>query len=276
MAITAADVAKLRKTTGAGMMDCKKALTETNGDFEAAIDFLRKRGQKISAKRADREATEGVVVAVTNDAHNFGVVVELNCETDFVAKNADFVQVAKNIAEAAVSNNIKSKDDLLNMELNGTRISELIVDQVAKIGEKIEISNFAILEAEAVVPYIHMGNSIGVLVGLNIAGDDVNTIGKDVAMQIAAMNPIAVDKSRVSEDVIEHERAIAMEQIKAEGKPEHIAGKIAEGKLNKFFKENTLMAQQFVKDSSKNISEVLQEVNKELTVKDFVRIAIGG
>lgn len=276
MGITAADIAKLRKTTGAGMMDCKKALTETDGDFEKAIDFLRKQGQKVSAKRADRDATEGVVIALTAPDFRKGVVVELNCETDFVAKNEDYVQFATKIAQTALDNSPASIDELKALSIENVKISDLLDEQIGKIGEKIELSNYSLVNGEFVIPYIHLGYKIGVLVNLNKAGnEDLLAIGKDVAMQVAAMNPVALNKESVAQSVIDRELDIAREQIKAEGKPEAIADKIAQGKLNKFFKENTLMAQDFVKDSSKTISEVLSQYDKELTVKEFVRVALG-
>ncbi|MBT3302094.1 MAG: elongation factor Ts [Bacteroidetes bacterium] len=276
MGITAADIAKLRKTTGAGMMDCKKALNETNGDFEKAIDFLRKQGKKISAKRADRDATEGVVIALTSDDNKKGVVVELNCETDFVAKNADYVDFATKIAQTALENTPATLDELKSLSINDIKVSDLLDEQIGKIGEKIELSNYHLINGDFVVPYIHIGNKIGVLVNLNKAGsEDFINAGKDVAMQVAAMNPVALNKESVSQSVIDRELEIAKEQIKKEGKPEAIADKIAQGKLNKFFKENTLLEQDFVKDSSKTVSQFLGQLDKELTVKEFVRVALG-
>jgi len=275
MSITAADIAKLRKITGAGMMDCKTALTETNGNFDEAIDFLRKRGQKISAKRADRDAFEGVIIAKTNADANKGVVIELNCETDFVAKNQDFIDFATLIADTAINTFPIDLNELKEKETTKGTINQLLDEQIAKIGEKIEISNFIKIEGALVVPYIHMGNKIGVLVSLNMKGDHIQNAGKDIAMQIAAMNPIAVNKDKVSPEVIQKEIEIAKEQIKAEGKPEDMAEKIAIGKLNKFFKENTLIEQAYVKDSSKTIKDFLKETDPKLEVIDFVRVAIG-
>lgn len=257
-------------------MDCKKALQESGGDLEAAIDYLRKKGQKIGDKRADRESNEGVVIAKTSDAGDVGVAIALNCETDFVAKNADFIDIAKQIADKALSELPASKDDLLNLDLGGKTIGQEILEQMAKIGEKIEISQYAKVESPQVVSYIHANNKIGVLVALNKAGgDNFSNAGKDTAMQIAAMNPLALNKEGIAQDAIDRELAIAKEQIKAEGKPEELAEKIAMGKLNKFFKENTLLAQSFVKDNSVSIEKMLKNVDGELTVNEFKRLAIG-
>jgi elongation factor Ts len=276
MTITSADIAKLRKITGAGMMDCKLALNESNGDFDGAIEYLRKKGQKISAKRADRETTEGVVVALTNKASDKGIIVELNCETDFVAKNADFIEFTNNIARIALEKNPPTLDELKTYQINGVKISDLLDEYVAKIGEKIELSSFKVFSGKFIASYNHSTNKIGVLVSFNKSGvDGLEEIGKDVAMQIAAMNPIAVDKDRVPENIIQKELEIAKEQIRNEGKPEAIAEKIAMGKLNKFFQESTLLNQEFVKDSSKTVLQVLQEKDKELRAEDFIRVAIG-
>jgi elongation factor Ts len=276
MTITASDIAKLRNITGAGMMDCKNALTEAKGDFDEAIDLLRKRGQKISAKRADKEATEGLVVALTNPENNKGIIIQLNCETDFVAKNQDFIDFANAIAQKALNAYPKDLETLLNLQLDGLSISDHINQQVAKIGEKIELSSYDMLNAACITAYIHMGNKIGVLVAMNQKGDKhIIEAGKDVAMQIAAMNPIAVDKENVPQSAIDKELEIAREQIKAEGKPDHIAEKIALGKLNKFFKENTLLNQDFVKDSGISVKQMLESIDKELTVTSFKRISIG-
>ena len=271
--ITAADINKLRQATGAGMMDCRKALTESNGDFEAAIDWLRKQGQKVAAKRSDREAKEGVVIAKTNTAHNAGIIVCVSCETDFVSKNADFVSFVNSIADAAVENNVKSAEELNHVSINGARVSDLVNDKLAAIGEKIEISKFERIEAPFVASYIHGANRMGVLVGMT---ESASEAGKDVAMQIAAMNPLAVDESSIPADVIEREKNIAIEQVKAEGKPAEMAEKIAMGKLNKFFKENTLVAQAFVKDANKSVAEYLKSISPSLKVTEFKRVAIGG
>ena len=271
--ITAADINKLRQATGAGMMDCRKALTESNGDFEAAIDWLRKQGQKVAAKRSDREAKEGVVIAKTNTAHNAGIIVCVSCETDFVSKNADFVSFVNSIADAAVENNVKSAEELNHVSINGARVSDLVNDKLAAIGEKIEISKFERIEAPFVASYIHGANRMGVLVGMT---ESASEAGKDVAMQIAAMNPLAVDESSIPADVIEREKNIAIEQVKAEGKPAEMAEKIAMGKLNKFFKENTLVAQAFVKDANKSVAEYLKSISPSLKVTEFKRVAVGG
>lgn len=273
--ITAAEVNKLRQETGAGIMDCKKALVETNGDFEAAIDFLRKKGAKIAANRSDREANEGVVVALTSEDGKFGCAVNLSSETDFVAKNEDFVNLAKAIADVALKNRIKTVEDLNNAELDGVSIKDKLLDTVAKIGEKIEVKKYEVLEGEGVVAYIHMGYRMGVLVQLNKALDEAITVaGKDVAMQIAAMNPVAVDGSGVSDEMKERERAIAREKAIAAGKPENILDKIADGAVNTMLKENTLLPQAFVKDGSKTVEQYLKSVDKDLTVVSFKRVTL--
>src|SRR5690554_3390995 len=273
--ISASDVNKLRQATGAGMMDCKKALVEANGDFEAAVDYLRKKGAKVAAGRQDRESNEGVVIAKTTADGKKGVIVELNCETDFVAKNADFIAFGEQIADAAIAQSPASLDDLLALEIDGSKVADLLLDQTGKIGEKIAVSNYETVEDEKVVAYIHGNYRLGVLVGLNQNADGVEDAGRDVAMQIAAMNPIAVDKDGVDASVIERELDIAKEQIRAEGKPEEMVEKIATGKLNKFYKDNTLLNQEFVKDSSKNIAQFLNGVSKELTVTEFKRVQLG-
>lgn len=270
--ITAADINKLRQATGAGMMDCRKALTESNGDFEAAIDWLRKQGQKVAAKRSDREAKEGVVIAKTTPDHKAGIVLCISCETDFVSKNAEFVAFAQSIADAAVANNVKSAEELNAVEINGAKVADMINDKLAAIGEKIEISKFERIDAPYVASYIHGANRMGVLVALTKESEEA---GKDVAMQIAAMNPLAVDESSISPETIEREKNIAIEMIKAEGKPAEMAEKIAMGKLNKFFKDNTLMAQAFVKDGNKSVGDYLKSVDADLTVTDFKRVALG-
>lgn len=276
VAITAADINKLRQTTGAGMMDCRKALTETNGDFEAAIDWLRKKGAKVAALRGDREAKEGVVLAKTTADHKTGIAVCVSCETDFVSKNADFVAFAQTIADAAVSNNVKSIDELNNISINGAKISDLVNDKLASIGEKIGITKLERVDADYVASYIHGANRIGVLVGLN---KEAAEAGKDIAMQIAAMNPVAVDPQSVPQSVIDRERDIVTEQIKADpkmaGKPAEMINKIADGKLNAFFKEQTLTAQPFVKDGSKSVGEYLKSIDSALVIKEFKRVALG-
>jgi len=273
--ISAADVNKLRQQTGAGMMDCKKALTETNGDFEAAIDFLRKKGAKVAASRQDRESNEGVVIARTSADGKRGVIIELNCETDFVAKNADFVAFANAIAAVAVENNPASLEALSELPVDGQKIGEAVIDKTGKIGEKIGVSKYEVIEGEKVIAYIHGNYRLGVLVGLsaNVAGAD--EAGKDVAMQIAAMNPVAIDKDGVDATTIERELEIAKEQIRLEGKPEAMVEKIAAGKLNKFYKDSTLLNQEFVKDPSKSVAQFLNGVDKGLTVTAFKRVALG-
>ncbi|WP_118193799.1 translation elongation factor Ts [Albibacterium indicum] len=273
--ISASDVNKLRQQTGAGMMDCKKALVESNGDFEQAVDYLRKKGAKVAANRQDRESNEGVVIAKTTTDGKRGVVVEVNCETDFVAKNEDFIAFAENIADVAIQENPASLDALKALSIGGRPISELIVEQTGKIGERIDVSNYEVIEAEKVVPYIHGNYRIGVLVGLSQEAEGAEEAGRDVAMQIAAMNPSAIDKDGVDEEVIQRELEIAKEQIRAEGKPEAMLDKIAQGKLNKFFKENTLLNQEFVKDPSKSVTQFLGSVSKDLTVTAFKRVQLG-
>jgi elongation factor Ts len=270
--ITAQDINKLRQATGAGMMDCRKALTESNGDFEAAIDWLRKQGQKVAAKRSDREAKEGVVIAKPTADNKAGIVLCISCETDFVSKNADFVAFATTIADAAIAHNVKSVDELNAVEINGAKVADLINDKLASIGEKIEIQKFERVEAPFVTSYIHGANRMGVLVGLSVAAEDA---GKDVAMQIAAMNPLAIDESGVDTATLQREKEIAIEQIKAEGKPAEMAEKIAAGKVNRFLKDNTLLAQPFVKDNAKSVGDYLKSVNADLTVTAFKRVALG-
>ncbi|MCK9402008.1 MAG: translation elongation factor Ts [Chitinophagaceae bacterium] len=274
--ITAQDINKLRQATGAGMLDCRKALTETNGDFEAAIDWLRKQGQKVAAKRSDREAKEGVIIAKTSADHTTGFVVCVSCETDFVSKNAEFVAFTQTIADAAVANNVKSKEELNEVVINGTKVSDLIDDKLASIGEKIGIAKFERMEAAYVASYIHGANRMGVLVGLTAAAEDA---GKDIAMQIAAMNPLAVDAASIPAETIERERAIVVETMKADpkmaGKPDEMIAKIAEGKLNAFFKEQTLLAQAFVKDGSITVADYLKSVGADLKVTEFKRVALG-
>lgn len=276
MAITAQEVNKLRQMTGAGMMDCKKALTEANGDFDAAIDLLRKKGQKVSASRSDRETTEGAIFVKTNDAKTEGVLVALGCETDFVAKNEEFQALGQTILDAAAKQKPASVEDLKNESVDGRTIDERIIELVGKIGEKIEIVSYEVLNADAVVAYIHAGSKLGVLVGLKGAnGSDVSVAGKDVAMQIAAMNPVGVDKDDVDPSIVAREIEIGREQARAEGKPEAMLDKIAEGKLNKFYKESTLLNQAFVKDNSLTIAKYLDSVYQGLTVSSFKRVAIG-
>ena len=274
--ITAADINKLRQTTGAGMMDCRKALTETNGDFEDAIDWLRKQGQKVAAKRSDREAKEGVIIAKTTDDHKTGYVVCISCETDFVSKNADFVAFAQSIADAAVANQVNSAEELNEILISGTKVSDMINDKLAAIGEKIGIAKFVKIEAPYVASYIHGAYRMGVLVGLS---SEAAEAGKDIAMQIAAMNPLAVDAASIPAETIDRERAIVVDTMKADpkmaGKPDEMIAKIAEGKLNAFFKEQTLLAQAFVKDGAISVGDYLKSVSADLKVTEFKRVALG-
>ncbi|MEO9806632.1 MAG: translation elongation factor Ts [Reichenbachiella sp.] len=276
MAITAQEVNKLRQMTGAGMMDCKKALVEAEGDFEKAIEILRKKGQKVSASRADRETNEGIVIVKTNEDNTVGVLVAFSCETDFVAKNDEFVALGEELATAAFTHKPANADALKALTSGDITLGDKIVELVGKIGEKLDIVAYEVMEGEAVVPYIHAGSKLGVLVSLkNTNGTDVLEAGKDVGMQIAAMSPIAVDKDGVDASVVEKEIEIGKDQARQEGKPEAMLEKIALGKLNKFYKENTLLSQAFVKDNSMNIAQYLDSVNKGMTVAEFKRITIG-
>jgi elongation factor Ts len=274
--ISASDVNKLRQQTGAGMMDCKKALVEANGDFEAAVDYLRKKGAKVAANRQDRESNEGVIIAKTTEDGKSGVIVEVNCETDFVAKNADFIAFAEEIAKLAIEQKPASVEALKELSLNGSKIADQIVEQTGKIGERIDISTLETIDAEKVIAYIHGNYRLGVLVGLSADAEGADEAGRDVAMQIAAMNPIAIDKDGVDSAVVEREIEIAKEQIRAEGKPEAMLDKIAQGKLNRVYKDNTLLNQEFVKDPSKSVKQFLDSVSKDLTVTSFKRVQLGG
>lgn len=273
--ISAADVNKLRQQTGAGMMDCKKALTEANGDFEAAVDYLRKKGAKVAASRQDRESNEGVVIAKATADGKRGIVLELNCETDFVAKNTDFIALGNKFADLAIEKNPANLEELLALEVDGAKVADLIIDNTGKIGEKIGISKYEVVTGEKVVPYIHGNYRLGVLVALTADGAGVEEAGKDVAMQIAAMSPVALDKADVDPKTIEREIEIAKEVIRAEGKPEEMVEKIAQGKLNKFYKDSTLLNQEFVKDSSKDVRKFLDDTIKGLTVSAFKRVQLG-
>ena len=275
LTITASDVNKLRQQTGAGMMDCKKALTETNGDFEAAIDYLRKKGAKVAASRQDRESNEGVVIARTSADGKRGVIIELNCETDFVAKNAEFVAFANAIAGVAVESNPANLDELSGLSVDGKKIADAVIDKTGKIGEKIGVSKYEVVEGEKVIAYIHGNYRLGVLVALSASFDGADETGKDVAMQIAAMSPVAIDKDGVDATTITRELEIAKEQTRAEGKPEAMVEKIAVGRLNKFYKDSTLLNQEFVKDPSKSVAQFLNGVEKGLTVTAFKRVALG-
>ena len=274
-AITAAEINKLRQATGAGMMDCRKALTETNGDFEAAIDWLRKQGQKVAAKRSDREAKEGVIIAQTSADKKTGFVVCISCETDFVSKNAEFVAFAQTIADAAVANNVKTVDELNAVSINGTTVADMINDKLASIGEKIA-AKLERVDAPYVASYIHGSYRMGVLVGLSTEAAE---LGRDLAMQIAAMNPVAVDAESVPVETVDRERAIIIDTMKEDpkmaGKPEEMIAKIAEGKIAAFFKEQTLLAQSFVKDGSKTVGDHVKSVGADIKVTEFKRVALG-
>ncbi|NJB36269.1 MULTISPECIES: translation elongation factor Ts [Flavobacteriaceae] len=271
--ITAAEVNKLRKATGAGMMDCKKALVEAEGDFDKAIEILRKKGQKVAAKRADRESSEGAAIAKVNDAKTSGVVISLNCETDFVAKNDGFVDLANQLAELALG--YDSKDAFLAADFNGTSVADKLTEQTGVIGEKIEIGSFEKLDAAFVGSYIHAGNKIATLVGLSKNVDGAEEAAKDVAMQAAAMNPVALNEDGVDQSIIDKEIEIAKDQLRQEGKPEAMLDNIAKGKLNRFFKDNTLVNQAFIKDNKQSVADYVKSVDADLTVTDFKRVALG-
>ena len=276
MNITASQVNELRKVTGAGMMDCKKALVESEGDMEKAIDYLRKKGQKVAANRADREATEGVVVSKTNADHTYAAVVKVNCETDFVAKNADFIAYTHSILDLAVNNKVADIDTLLAMDLNGRTVADTIIDQTGKIGEKIELGAFGKVESAVTSAYIHSGNRLATIVALSKAGvANVDQLGHEVAMQVAAMAPVALDEKDVPQDVIQREIEVGMEQARNEGKAEDMLEKIARGKLNKFYRESTLLNQDFIRENKKTVRQYLNDADKELTVVDFKRVALG-
>lgn len=274
--ITAADVNKLRQMTGAGMMDCKNALQENEGDFEKAIDYLRKKGQKLATKRADKDANEGIVLARTNDAKDYGVIFMLNCETDFVAKNQEFVNFTNNLMAKAIENKPANVEEFKAIELNGRSIGDNIIEMVGKTGEKMELAHFEVISTPSVFAYNHPGNRLATLLGFNKAGaDGIEQAGHEVAMQIAAMAPVAVDKDDVPSDIIEREIEIGKEQARLEGKPEDMIEKIALGKLNKFYKENTLLNQEFVRDTKLSVREYLTKLEKDLTVSSFKRFMLG-
>ena len=271
--ISASEVNNLRKSTGAGMMDCKNALVEANGDLDKAIEVLRKKGQKVAAKRADRDSHEGAAIAITNGEKTIGAAIVLACETDFVGKNADFVALGNKIANVALGCN--SKEDLLKSSIEGLTVEEKLLEQTGIIGEKIQINKFVKINAPYVGSYIHAGNKIATIVGLSKAGDNMGTIGKDIAMQVAAMDPIALDESSVEFDVIEKEIEIAKDQLRAEGKPESMLDDIAKGKLKRFFKDNTLLNQAFIKDTKISVSAYLSSFDTNLTVNSYERVSIG-
>ncbi|MCK5400797.1 MAG: elongation factor Ts [Flavobacteriaceae bacterium] len=271
--ITASEVNKLRKSTGAGMMDCKNALVESGGDFDKAIEILRKKGQKVAAKRADRESSEGAAIAKVNDSKTVGISIVLGCETDFVGKNENFVNLAHQLAELALSHS--SKEEFLAADINGMSVSEKLIEQTGVIGEKIEIGGFKKIEAPYVGSYIHSGNKIATLVGLSASLDGVDVVAKDVAMQAAAMNPIALNEEGVDASIIEKEIEIAKDQLRAEGKPEAMLDNIAKGKLKRFFKDNTLVNQAFIKDSKISVADYVKSLDSNLTVTAFERVALG-
>jgi elongation factor Ts len=272
-AINAADVAKLRRVTLAGMMDCKKALEESEGDFDKAIKIIRKKGQAVANKRADKEATEGVVLSKASSNGKIGAVIVLNSETDFVAKNADFLALANKILDLAIANSPANLEELKSVTMDGGKIEDKIVEYVGIIGEKLNLSFYGKVEAAHVQAYIHPGNRLATLVGFTKDGIDTQ-VYKDIAMQIAAMNPVAIDKDFVSDEVIAQEIEIGKDQARREGKPEELLEKIAQGKLGKFFKENTLLNQAFVKDNKISIKQYLQSIDKDLTVTDFKRFTL--
>ena len=271
MAITAAEVNRLRKQTGLGLMDCKKALVETDGDFEQAIELLRKKGQKIAAKRGENEASEGYVIAKSSADGKAGVNIVLNCETDFVAKNQQFVDFVNSIADVALTNLPESKEALGQLELGDTTVANAIEEQMGKIGEKLEVSDYGMVQDDCVVAYNHPGNRTAALVGINVSNPEV---ARDIAMQIAAMAPVSIDESGVSEELKQKELEIGKEQAMAEGKPAELAEKIAFGKLNKFYKEKTLLKQDFIKENKKSVGQYLKEVDKDLTVSGFKLISL--
>lgn len=275
MNITASQVNELRKLTGAGMMDCKKALVENEGDMEKAIDYLRKKGQKLAAKRADREATEGVVLSGTSADNTYGAVVMVNCETDFVAKNEDFVKYAQGILDLAIANKVKDIEVLKGLKLGDRTVEETITDQTGVIGEKIQLGTLQVVEAAFTAAYVHPGNRLATVLGLNTTVDNAAQIGRELAMQVAAMDPVAVDEKDVPQEMIQREIEIGMEQARNEGKPEEMLEKIAKGKLNKYFRESTLLNQDFVRENKKTVRQYLAEVSKDLTVTAFKRVMLG-
>jgi elongation factor Ts len=271
--ITAADVNKLRTSTGAGMMDCKKALTESGGDFEKAIDYLRKKGQKVAANRGDRDAKEGQVIAKVTADKKRGTIICLNCETDFVAINADFGSFANSILESANSTNPSSIDALKENSIDGVKISDRILDYVAKIGERIELSRYETVNAEYVYSYIHPGNKLATIVGFNQANVS-EEVAKNIAMQAAAMAPVALDKGDVDASTLEREVEIAKDQARQEGKPEEMLEKIAQGKIQKFYKESTLLNQEYIKDNKMTVNQYVKSINKDLAITDFKRVSL--
>lgn len=275
MAITAQDVNKLRQTTGAGMMDCKNALVEANGDFDTAIDILRKKGQKVANKRADRDTAEGAVIAKTNENATKGVVVMLNCETDFVAKNDEYVAFTTAVADAALNSNVKTTEDLMNQTIDGLAISDKINEMVGKIGEKIQIGSFEVIEAAQVFAYIHPGNRLASLIGITKNSADFVEMGKNLTMQIAAMAPVSIDESDINPEILQKEKEIAMDLARNEGKAEAMLEKIAMGRVSKFVKESTLLNQEFIKDNKLNVAQYISSVDKDIKVVAIKRVAVG-
>jgi len=275
MNITAADVNKLRQMSGAGMMDCKKALQETEGDFDKAIDYLRKKGQKVAGKRADRDANQGYVIAKTTDDRSYGAVIMVNCETDFVGKTEEFIKFAKDLLDLGLAKRIKNAADLMPMSLGTTTVEQKLNELLGKTGEKIQIAHYESVEAPVVFAYNHFGNRLATIVGLNKDSGNVAEIGHELAMQVAAMSPVAVDKENVSQEIIDRELEIGKDQARQEGKPEDMLEKIAQGKLNKFFKEMTLLNQDFVKDTKKTVRQYIAENDKDLNVTEFKRLQLG-
>jgi elongation factor Ts len=271
--VTIADITKLRTATSAGMMDCKKALEEAAGDFDKAVEIIRKRGQLVASKRADREASEGAVLAGTTADAKFGAVTALNCETDFVAKNGDFLKLAESILSSAIANKPSDVEALKNIKVDGRTLAEHVTERVGVTGEKMDISFYGSVTGEKVIAYIHPGNQLACIVGFNKSGLN-EQVYKDIAMQVAAMSPVAIDKDFVSKERIEKELEIGREQARLEKKPENMIEKIAEGKLNKFFKESTLLNQEFIKDNKKTIRQHLQSIDKDLVVTGFQRYAL--
>lgn len=273
--ITAAEVNKLRQQTGAGMMDCKKALTESDGDFQKAIDYLRKKGQKVASNRADRDANEGIVLAKADANGKNAVMIMLNCETDFVAKNQEFIGFANQIIDLAIAKKIKTLESLKEADINGRSVADNITDLIGKIGEKIDLAHFEIVESEKAYAYNHQGNRIASIISLNKNIANIDQIGKELAMQIAAMSPVSIDKDDVDPKIIEREIEIGKEQARQEGKPEDMLEKIAVGKLNKFYKDSTLLNQDFIRDTKKTVGQYLTEIDKDLKVNSFRRLALG-
>lgn len=274
--ITAAEVNRLRLATGVGMMDCKHALVEAEGDFDKAIDILRKKGQKVAAKRADRLSNEGRVIAKTNETKNFGAILVVSCETDFVAKNADFIATVDAIVDWSIQNSIKTKDELATQVINGRTVLELLLDLTGKTGEKIELSDFQTLEAPTVNAYNHIGNKLGTIVGFTMQGEKIQNVAREIAMQIAAMNPLALDSSSIPQQTLDHELELARDMAKQEGKPEQMIEKIAQGKLNKFLKESTLLSQEFIDNNKISVGDYIKQTDPDLACTAFFRLQVGG